>query len=157
MDFSKLVKGLGFIVLLGFLLLSACNEYDGSEVSSYYLPDSVPKVVSYYKYVGNKKKVVKEIRYYINGQVEQEGNYDDDGKMHGKWVYYFDDGKKQREINYEHGKKNGELIEYYRSGKKMYIAHYQNDIANGKWIVFDENGNKVSETEYKNGQPVSDK
>jgi antitoxin component YwqK of YwqJK toxin-antitoxin module len=150
----KFIKFFGIALFACVLAVgyTGCKDYDGVEVSSYY-SDSLPQVVTYYKYVGNKKIVVKEIRYYQNQQVAEEGNYDENNNKHGKWIYYFEDGKKKSEINYDHGKKNGEMIEYYRSGKKMYIAHYQNDIANGKWIIFDENGKKISETNYKNGVP----
>ena len=39
-------------------------------------------------------QMVKATYYYDNGQVKQEGYYLD-GKLHGKWMAYNEDGSKQ--------------------------------------------------------------
>ncbi|MEE3264680.1 MAG: hypothetical protein VX290_17695, partial [Candidatus Latescibacterota bacterium] len=39
-----------------------------------------------------RKKDGKWVRYYRNGEIENEINYVD-GKEDGKWVYYYEDGQ----------------------------------------------------------------
>lgn len=49
---------------------------------------------------------VKATYFYDNGQVKQQGYYLD-GKLHGKWVAYNEDGTKQTMGEYEKGAKTG--------------------------------------------------
>ena len=51
-------------------------------------------------------QMVKATYFYDNGQVKQEGTYLD-GKLHGKWVSYNEDGSKQTMGEYENGNKTG--------------------------------------------------
>lgn len=51
-------------------------------------------------------QMVKATYFYDNGQVKQEGFYLD-GKLHGKWISYNQDGSKQTMGEYENGNKTG--------------------------------------------------
>lgn len=51
-------------------------------------------------------QMVKATYYYDNGQVKQEGYYLD-GKLHGKWVAFNEDGSKQSIGEYNKGAKSG--------------------------------------------------
>ncbi|MCU4187731.1 membrane-binding protein [Flavobacterium sp. HXWNR29] len=51
-------------------------------------------------------QMVKATYYYENGQVKQEGYYLD-GKLHGKWVAFNEDGTKQSMGEYNKGAKSG--------------------------------------------------
>ena len=51
-------------------------------------------------------QMVKATYYYDNGQVKQEGYYLD-GKLHGKWMAYNEDGTKQSIGEYSKGAKTG--------------------------------------------------
>ncbi len=51
-------------------------------------------------------QMVKATYFYDNGQIKQEGTYLD-GKLHGKWVSYNEDGSKQTMGEYENGNKTG--------------------------------------------------
>lgn len=51
-------------------------------------------------------QMVKATYFYDNGQVKQEGFYLD-GKLHGKWVSYNQDGSKQAMGEYTKGDKTG--------------------------------------------------
>lgn len=50
--------------------------------------------------------LVKATYYYDNGQIMQQGFYLD-GKLHGKWVSFREDGDKKVMGEYENGKKTG--------------------------------------------------
>ncbi|WP_297334307.1 membrane-binding protein [Flavobacterium sp.] len=51
-------------------------------------------------------QMVKATYYYDNGNVKQEGFYKD-GKLHGKWISFNEDGTKQALGEYENGIKTG--------------------------------------------------
>ena len=51
-------------------------------------------------------EMVKATYFYDNGQVKQEGYYLD-GKLHGKWMAYNEDGSKQSIGEYNKGTKTG--------------------------------------------------
>ena len=51
-------------------------------------------------------QMVKATYYYDNGKVKQEGYYLD-GKLHGKWMAYNEDGSKQSIGEYNKGAKTG--------------------------------------------------
>jgi antitoxin component YwqK of YwqJK toxin-antitoxin module len=50
--------------------------------------------------------IVKATYFYDNGQVMQEGYYKD-GKLHGKWIAFNEDGSKQSMGEYANGTKCG--------------------------------------------------
>jgi antitoxin component YwqK of YwqJK toxin-antitoxin module len=45
--------------------------------------------------------------YYANGNIEQQGTFNSEGKLHGEWVSYDVNGKKLAVGNYDNGKKVG--------------------------------------------------
>jgi len=69
--------------------------------------------------------MVKATYYYENGQVQQEG-YFQDGKLQGKWIAY--------DIN----------------GNKKSIGEYSNGLKTGKWFFW--NDSVLSEVDYENSQ-----
>ncbi len=83
--------------------------------------------------------LIKGTYYYEDGSIEQEGTYQD-GKLHGQWISYGQDGKKNA------------------------IAQYQEGIKSGKWffwhddllIEVDYNDNKIAEVrKYKNTEALA--
>lgn len=143
-----------FYLIIGIIIFaSACNSNLESEIIMYY-PDSIPKLEYFYKYEGNNKYVAKEIRYYPNGVIQTEGQYNSLNQKEGKWSSYFENGKKWLVENYTEDIKNGKIIEWYRSGDKMYEGYYKNGIIDGNWTLWDEKGKKVSTTKYVEGEVV---
>ena len=146
--FFSLFLSLTFVSSL--LFFSSCSNYDESEITMYYT-DSIPKLKVFYKYYGNKKIITKEIRYYPNQQIQSEGGFNEEYKKTGKWVYYFENRKKQRIENYEAGVKQGLYIEYYKSGKKMIKGYFANGLPDNSWKIWNEKGILVSTTKYEDG------
>lgn len=52
------------------------------------------------------RELIKGTFYYEDGSVRQEGTYKD-GKLHGKWISYEQNGKKNAIAQYEEGNKTG--------------------------------------------------
>ncbi len=72
--------------------------------------------------------MVKSTYYYDNGTVRQEGFYKD-GKVHGQW------------------------ISYDENGNKTAIAEYQNGNKAGKWFFWKDN--TLSEVDYTDSRVAS--
>jgi len=82
--------------------------------------DTDPKPV--FEEQGN---LIKGTFYYEDGSIRQEGTYKD-GRLHGKWVSYDQNGKKTAIANYENGKKNGKW--FFWSETKLTEVDYQNSV-----------------------------
>lgn len=68
-------------------------------------------------------QIVKATYYYDNGQVKQEGFYKD-GKLHGAWVAYNEDGSKQSVGEYTNGAKSGKW--FFWTGSTLNEVDYSN-------------------------------
>lgn len=71
---------------------------------------------------------VKSTYYYENGQIRQEGFYKD-GKVHGKW------------------------ISYDQNGTRTAVGEYTNGMKTGKWFFW--NNSKLSEVDYSDSRIAS--
>jgi len=56
----------------------------------------------------NGKMVGAKKDFDFSGNIEQEMNFNQDGKVDGKSISYFSDGKVNVELNYKNGLKDGE-------------------------------------------------
>ncbi len=140
-------------LLLSVLFLIACGEKPQVELISKY-PNGTPQKLQHVVWEKNKKLVVKEIRLFPNGEKEVEGEIKN-GKRHGKWTYWHDNGKVWLEEFYKNGVKHGKMTEWYKSGEKNYEANFKNGIPDGKWIFWDGKGSKLKTMEYENGKQIS--
>lgn len=68
-------------------------------------------------------QLVKSTYYYDNGAVKQSGFYKD-GKLHGSWVSYNQDGTKQSMGEYENGQKTGKW--FFWTGTVLNEVDYSN-------------------------------
>ena len=104
--------------------------------------------------------------YYVNGQVEEEGQYTD-GYKTGEWISYYDNGKINEIGNFKFSNSIGEWKGNYKNGqikyngqfiikKDLYETWYlgKNDWGSkdGRWIYFFEDGKISCEEDYKSGK-----
>lgn len=86
---------------------------------------------------------------------DSRGNYIDvhfkKGKKVGTQTDYDYKERKLSEKSYKDGKLHGNYIRYYQNGKIKLQGEYTNGNKNGKWQSFDENGTVTSEELYENG------
>ncbi len=128
----------------------SCGESLDKEVVTTY-PNGIPMKEHYYRWRGNTRELVKEIRYFQDGSKEIEGQWSD-GKKHGTWEYWHrETGEKWLHETYKNGLLNGKVTEWYKSGEKNYEGVYKNGKPDGKWSFWDENGNKIKTAVYENG------
>jgi len=75
-----------------------------------------------------------------------------DGYRDGTFTYFFDDGKKIKEVrNYKRGKFNGDFITYLENGNIYSTKKYKMDKYDGLKTQFHRDGTKEIEEEYNNG------
>ena len=67
-------------------------------------------------------------RYYINGQIEFEGQYTEDGQEDGLIKYYYPNGQVQFEYFAVSGKISGKAVRYTIEGKISKVQHYINGV-----------------------------
>jgi len=96
----------------------------------------------------NKEIIVKETRFYPNGEKSEEGGLNEAGKKHGVWTQWFANGEKWIEETYEDGMRTGEFTVWKENGLKEYEGSYKQDQPSGKWIFYDKKGNKDKVTNY---------
>ena len=85
--------------------------------------------------------------------------YDENGKKHGLWEYYHDNGQLSSKVNYENGKQHGLWEYYFDNGQLRYKANYLNGKPHGLWEDYWRNGQLHYRKEYDNGvevQPVKE-
>lgn len=72
----------------------------------------------------------------------------------GKYIirYYYKNGQKDWQTEYQNDQAHGKHIVWYRNGQKQFEMEYSNGQMNGKYIEWQKNGGKVYEGEYKNGK-----
>ena len=74
----------------------------------------------------NKEKDVIEVTYYHdNGKVSQTGFYTKEGKLHGEWYSYCQEGNKIVSAKYDEGKKVGKW--FYWSNDILREVDYSNN------------------------------
>ncbi len=143
------------VIFIALVLFAACG--DGLEekiISSY--AEGNPSEVEFYKWVGDRQVKVKHIRYYPNGEKQEEGGFVDD-QRDGKWLYWHENGKLWSEGYFKKGQKHGKTTIWYKSGKMQYTGFYSDDKTDGTWIFYDGEGNPIKEVEYKLGEKISEK
>ena len=90
-----------------------------------------------------------EYRRYRDGVLREKGAYAD-GKRHGLFVTYYQDGKTpQREAPMQHGKIEGTVRTWFADGKPDMIQEYKEGKKNGKEQRFDpKTGRLIYEASY---------
>jgi hypothetical protein len=113
--------------------------------------------------------------WHVNGQKANEIDYED-GKYHGTFIAYYDNGRMTYEQHYVNGICSGADRGWYADGAKSYEGQYVDGKQDGTWThwnqdgrlqtrremragenhgvstTWHENGQKVYETSYQNGK-----
>ena len=70
-----------------------------------------------------------------------------------KGTFYYEDGSIRQEGTYKDGKLHGQWISYHQNGEKTAIAHYNQGEKEGKWFFW--NGDRLTEVDYENSRIAS--
>jgi antitoxin component YwqK of YwqJK toxin-antitoxin module len=134
------------LVLFAVALLVSCASRE--EVVEQTFPNGKPKIVMVYEGSDSQRLLVAQKSYYISGQAEVTGRFNEDGKRTGNWIYYYENGNKWSECEYITGVRNGNSITYYENGNKRYEGSYVDDKQLGHWSFYKEDGSIEREKNY---------
>ena len=87
--------------------------------------------------------LIKGVFYYDNGLIQQEGTYKN-GKLHGQWISYDKDGKKNTVAFYHKGEKTGKWF-FWRQDKLVEVDYSENNIASVQTYSNGDTSTLVSE------------
>jgi len=65
-----------------------------------------------------------------------------------KGTFYYEDGSVRQEGTYKDGRLHGEWVSFDQNGEKTAIANYKDGEKSGKWFFWSEN--KLTEVDYQN-------
>ncbi len=74
------------------------------------------------------------------------------GDAHGKWLWYYDNGKQQSTRSFVSGKDKGTWTSFTEDGKPQQQGDFLDGRATGTWVVYHSNGNIATEGRFHNGQ-----
>lgn len=110
-------------------------------------------------------RIITLVTYKSGFITEREiiNRYDNTGRKHGLWKYFYDDGKVRMEGYYKHGKENGYFKEYDKDGNLLSTAKYADgakleDVAelvklDVRKDYYPDGKVKIAATYNKEGQP----
>jgi len=93
-------------------------------------------------YTKISKKAFQVAYYYRNGQVRETG-FVKDGKNHGLWISYAEDGRKLMEAKFFGNERLGKWYYWDRQGSLQNTVSFKNDTAI-EYAVRDEAGNLIA-------------
>lgn len=73
------------------------------------------------------------------------------GKRHGPWIEYYENGQLLRKGAYEGGKPGGPFVQYSKTGQLEAKGSFRNGHYEGPWVFYWENGQLMAKGAYKTG------
>lgn len=74
------------------------------------------------------------------------------GKLNGTEIFWFKNGKREFEKNWDNGIAHGRFLMWFEDGKKRAVANYKYGKPHGVWTYWYDNGNIKSEEHFNNGE-----
>lgn len=99
----------------------------------------------------NESGVKVSREYHENGQLKMEGPMVN-GKRHGVWTSWYENGLKWSETTFSHGIKSGRTITYYDNGMMRYNGEYDNDERVGVWNFYNQEGVLEKQVDHDKGE-----
>ncbi|CAM3500630.1 toxin-antitoxin system YwqK family antitoxin [Aequorivita lipolytica] len=101
----------------------------------------------------NSKDNSAEVKYFtVKGKLVSEGKMQDKDRI-GEWVYYHEKSKNvMTRENYVNGKLDGKLITYYPNGKTTQETTYKNGIKEGEDNYYSPDGVLLKKLLYTNNE-----
>ncbi len=105
--------------------------FDGT-VTWYHENGNVMQTVNY------KQNVLSGVRknYHESGPLSSQYSYNNEGKIHGTWVSFFENSKPDQEGQYANGVRDGVWKEYHKNGKLKGEGKYKDDKKVGVWKMY---------------------
>jgi antitoxin component YwqK of YwqJK toxin-antitoxin module len=146
-------QGLAALVLLivaviscGYLLAHLTTQQH-VDVRTKFYGSGVPQITA--EYVDGKKHGAY-VEFYQNGKKKAEGRYYREVED-GIWTTYFYNGAIETRGARARGLRHGPFEKFYPSGEKKAVEAYDDGVAHGRWVSWHENGQIESEQHFVKG------
>jgi antitoxin component YwqK of YwqJK toxin-antitoxin module len=130
-------------------VVSTFNDKDNSAWVQYFTVKG--KLVSEGKMI-DKEREGEWVAYHEKSKQVMSREFYKDGKLHGKQITYYANGKITEVINFVNGIKVGENLYYSPEGVLIKKLQYREDQLEGAAIYYDAYGVVVIEGNYKQGK-----
>ncbi len=106
----------------------------------------------------NKKRHRYNVKtYYYNGRINFDEDYEYDFSYEDGWSKcYLDDGTLYWKMHYKDGRMDGKFVQYYFNGKVRSTENYKEGIQDGETKEYYEKGNLKRVAMYSNGKVVKE-
>ena len=91
--------------------------------------------------------------FYSNGQNNAHYFEDENGKLHGEYKWWYDNGTLATHCYYEHGERHGEYKSWYYNGTLCEHCYYEHGERHGEYKWWD-NGILLEHCYYEHGELV---
>ena len=94
------------------------------------------------------------VDYYLTGQVQMTGTYKSirPDNRDGRFIYYYENGQRQRDCIYRENTLHGPFSEWYRSGQQKNLQEYNRGLLDGPYKTWREDGSLKQEARYVKGE-----
>ena len=127
-----------FILYLLIFVLYSCAGKLVHETTDYFNENN-PKQKVFYKVTRSKKQKIKEINYFLNGQVKTEISFTDTIK-NGPYKKYYESGVLEEEGQYLNNELHGEGYRYFNNGRLKSQGVFKSGKLNGQGKRYYDNG-----------------
>lgn len=108
----------------------------------------------------NNGRIISKKTYFDNGELESEGQYDENITMSGEWKYYYQNGKMKEKVNFNNNVEDGVFVEYHENGNLKTEGTYVpvtfgvevEGLESGELKEYDENGQLVAKKQCEEGR-----
>ena len=104
--------------------------------------------------IKNGKRHGPWVFYWDNGKLRVKGTYKNGKREDGPWVSYHDTGQLHHKGTYKDGKLDGPWIGYHYNGQLHWKGTYKDGKRDGPWVGYNKNGQLFSQETFKNGVKV---
>jgi len=137
------------LIISCLCFLFACSENLEKRITLLH-PEGNPAVIEYYRKNDTLAFPAKIVRFYNNSEKQEETYYNEAGERHGTHTFWFANGEKMLEENFENGELHGKAVYWNERGKKSYEAHFTHGVPSGKWRYFNSEGRLQKEQKFDN-------
>ena len=96
--------------------------------------------------------------HYLNGNIEDEIEFNEQGERHGLFRRYHENGELQVEVNFTNGiQDDSEIISYHDDGSKARLVNRVNSSLNGEFFEWFKNGQLKKQGVYNEEVPTIQK
>lgn len=147
-----MIKHFSIIAISLVSLLTSCKTNLSEEIVSTHA-NGMPAKKEFYKESGKNKELIKEVHYFVDGNIQQEGEYQN-GKKNGKWIQWYENGVIWSEGIFKDGLREEKTIVYHKNGNLNYTGFYKAGKPDGEWTFYNKNEEKVKIVIYRDGKII---